>query len=103
MSIRVQHAQHAPRWSQAGLQIQTDLRDLFAKLAVLTSSVGLGVRRFSRLAAKGVTEGVVKGVAVVVVAVGGCCEEVSRTVDRYIFACPFRKDKQKHACSVHAI
>ena len=38
-------------------------------------------------------EEVVKGVAGVVVAVLGCCEELSRTVDRYSFVCPFRKDE----------
>ena len=42
----------------------------------------MGVRRFSRLAAGGVHGGVVKGVAGGGVAVRGCCEEVSRTVDR---------------------
>ena len=36
-------------------------------------------------------EDVVKGVAVVVAAVLGCCEELSRTVDRYSCVCPFRK------------
>ena len=37
----------------------------------------MGVCRFSRLVAGGVTEGVMA------VAVRRCCEEVSRTVDRY--------------------
>ena len=90
MSIRMQHAEHAPSWSQAPLQIQTDLRPIPRFLLQVSGWV---CADFPGLLRGGFMEEAVKGVAGVVVAVLRCCEELSRTVDRYSFVCPFRKDE----------
>ena len=101
MSIRVQHAQHAPRRSQAGLQIQADLRLIPQISGSYFKCRGGCSQIFPACCSRGSRRVSWRGVAVVVVAVRGCGEEVSRTVDTVLFAL-FEKaiSKNKGARSV---